>query len=153
MLTTDQINDLHHLYYVDNEPSTYSTTSARGLQSRYALARTAGVHGFSAWVLGPEDPAISPARYGSRPKGSAGPATTHVDGETRPLTGFPFRFIRFYCQPNGAGKHSWPGRLRTLSGVRTALCRRTPSVERLLAPRLTAAPGQAFPRGRPVVEP
>jgi spore germination protein YaaH len=45
-------------YYVDSEREYVFYNDARSFQARYDLARSAGLHGFSAWVLGAEDPAI-----------------------------------------------------------------------------------------------
>lgn len=45
-------------FYADGEREYVFYNDARSFQARYELARQAGLHGFSAWVLGAEDPAI-----------------------------------------------------------------------------------------------
>ena len=47
-----------YFYYVDGEREYVFFNDARSFEARYNLARHSGLHSFSAWVLGAEDPGI-----------------------------------------------------------------------------------------------
>jgi len=64
-------------FYRDGRREYVFYNDARSFRDRYEMARAKGLHGFSAWVLGAEDPQIwqvLPSRAGSSPGGVPGGA-------------------------------------------------------------------------------